>query len=592
MAAPMIPPASAAEFLAASGWARGADRAARRRRQLPPLFPRVHGDGRRAVLMDAPPPHEDPRPFIAVAEWLGSVGLTAPEILARDLDRGLLLLGDFGDDRLRETLDESPAARARALRARHRRAGPPPPPSADGRPAGPRPRPMARRSCCCSPTGIARRSASRSTSTAYRAAWRAVLEPVADDGLGPVTVLRDYHAENIMLVAAAQGVAHFGLLDFQDALAGHPAYDLASVLEDARRDVPPAIERAMIDRYIAATGHGDGVRARLLGARGAAQHPHPRRLHAAVEARRQAGITARFQPRMWGLLERDLAHPALAPVRDWFDANVPAIGARRAVEGDAHEPRSPARSRSGPQIDAAVPRDRDGHGRRPRQAHAPADRDPAQAAGRARRQAADRPCPRPAARGRGRARSWSTSIISPTRSRRISPPAPTDLDVTISDERDVLLETGGGLVQAAPLIDCDPFLVVNSDNFWIDGPADALKLLASQLGRRARWTRCCCSSRTRAPATIAGRAISTWTASAAFAAAAAARVAPFVFTGIQIDRQAPARATRPTGRSRPTSCGTARSPRGAASARSTRACGSTSARRPRSRRPRRRWSDG
>ena len=55
---------------------------------------------------------------------------------------------------------------------------------------------------------------------------------------------------------AATGVAHFGLLDFQDALAGHPAYDLASVLEDARRDVPPAIERAMIDRYVAATGQG------------------------------------------------------------------------------------------------------------------------------------------------------------------------------------------------------------------------------------------------------------------------------------------------------------------------------------------------
>ena len=55
----------------------------------------------------------------------------------------------------------------------------------------------------------------------------------------------------------------------------------------------------------------------------------------------------------------------------------------------------------------------------------------------------------------------------------------TDFGVTISDERGLLLETGGGLVKAAPLIDCDPFLVVNSDNFWVDGPADALKLLAS-----------------------------------------------------------------------------------------------------------------
>src|SRR6185295_2031024 len=92
---------------------------------------------------------------------------------------------------------------------------------------------------------------------AYRDAWTEVLDPVARDGLSPVTVLRDYHAENIMLVAGRGGVEHFGLLDFQDALAGHPAYDLASVLEDARRDVPPEIEREMIDHYSAATGEDE-----------------------------------------------------------------------------------------------------------------------------------------------------------------------------------------------------------------------------------------------------------------------------------------------------------------------------------------------
>src|SRR3954462_1487211 len=107
MASPMTPPTHAPEFLAACGWG-GAE-------ILPlggePSFRRyfrvVEGD-RSAVLMDAPPPHEDPRPFIAVAEWLASVGLSAPQILARDLDKGLLLLGDFGDWRLREILDEDP----------------------------------------------------------------------------------------------------------------------------------------------------------------------------------------------------------------------------------------------------------------------------------------------------------------------------------------------------------------------------------------------------------------------------------------------------------------------------------------------------
>src|SRR5690348_18350513 len=107
MASTMKPPAHAPEFLASSGWAGAeilplAGDASFRR-----YFRVVHGE-RSAVLMDAPPPHEDPRPFIAVAEWLLSRGLSAPEIIARDLEKGLLLLGDFGSSRLRETLDTDP----------------------------------------------------------------------------------------------------------------------------------------------------------------------------------------------------------------------------------------------------------------------------------------------------------------------------------------------------------------------------------------------------------------------------------------------------------------------------------------------------
>src|SRR6476469_5428449 len=107
MASPMTPPAHAPDFLAASGWTGAeilplAGDASFRR-----YFRVVEGD-RSAVLMDAPPPHEDPRPFIAVAEWLASHGLSAPEILSRELDRGLLLLADFGNASLRETLDTEP----------------------------------------------------------------------------------------------------------------------------------------------------------------------------------------------------------------------------------------------------------------------------------------------------------------------------------------------------------------------------------------------------------------------------------------------------------------------------------------------------
>jgi aminoglycoside/choline kinase family phosphotransferase len=137
-----------------------------------------------------------------------------------------------------------------------------------------------------------------------------------------VTVLRDFHAENIMLVGGRSGVEHIGLLDFQDAVTGHPAYDLASVLEDARRDVTPAAERAMLDRYMRTMAPGPAFETAYW-------------VLAAQRNTRILGVFTRlwkrdnkphykaFQPRMWGLLERDLRHPALAPVRAWFDLNVP-----------------------------------------------------------------------------------------------------------------------------------------------------------------------------------------------------------------------------------------------------------------------------
>jgi len=319
MAAPMIPPAHAPRFLATCGWA-GA--------RIEPLagdasfrrYFRVIGEGRSAVLMDAPPPHEDPRPFVAVAEWLSSMGLSAPEIIARDLDRGLLLLDDFGDARLRETLDEEPARERElyelatdVLIHLHRQ------PPMTALPAHGLPEwldeLMLFPDWYCAALGMT------VDVDGYRDAWREVLEPVAADGLGPVTVLRDYHAENVMLIGGRTGIAQVGLLDFQDARAGHPAYDLASVLEDARRDVPPDIERAMIDRYVAATGNGAGFE-RAYWALAAQRNTRIVGVFTRLWKRDNKPHYTSFQPRMWGLLERDLACPELAPVRAWFDANI------------------------------------------------------------------------------------------------------------------------------------------------------------------------------------------------------------------------------------------------------------------------------
>ncbi|WP_206430523.1 phosphotransferase [Sphingomonas sp. ABOLG] len=311
----MIPPPHARPFLAANGWGDAeilplAGDASFRR------YFRVVDGTRRAVLMDAPPPQEDPRPFLAVANWLTDHGFGAPAIYASDDDRGLVLLEDFGDNRMREAIDRDPAATEGlyqnavdvliALRGC---------PAGDWRPYD---RAELHREAAllvewyCPALGLDVDLAG------YTAAWDAVFDHAIFDR--PVTVLRDYHVENLMLV----GDPHrLGLLDFQDALAGHPAYDLVSLLQDARRDVAPELENAMIELYCNVTGEGEAfMRAyHVLGAqRNAKIIGIFTRLWKRDGKPRYPGLC----PRVWTYLERDLAQPALAPVAAWFDANIPA----------------------------------------------------------------------------------------------------------------------------------------------------------------------------------------------------------------------------------------------------------------------------
>jgi len=313
MAPDMIPPAGAAEFLSRQGWGGAtilplAGDASFRR------YFRVVDGARRAVLMDAPPPHEDPRPFIEIAQWLVAHGFAAPKIHGIDLDQGLVLIEDFGDDRMREAVDADPSRELALyesaidiLVALH---------AEDAIPAEPYDRPTLQREAdllvewYCPAVGIDADLAS------YHAAWTEVFEHALPRR--PVTVLRDYHAENLMLTASG-----LGLLDFQDALAGHAAYDLVSLLQDARRDVSPRLETAMLDRYRARVG----------------DDPDFDRAYHVLGAQRNSKIIGIFTrlwqrdgkpryptlcPRVWGYLDRDLAHPALAPVAAWFDATIPA----------------------------------------------------------------------------------------------------------------------------------------------------------------------------------------------------------------------------------------------------------------------------
>ncbi len=308
------------QFLSTAGWSGAAidpipgDASFRR-------YFRIRDDARRAMLMHAPPPHEDPGPFLDVASWLTAHNQRAPEILAADPDRGWVLLEDFGDDRMRDWLDTNPAGEGRAyaaaidaLVALHRQPPGPFPPydiTAYQREAA------LLTEWYCPAMGLA------VDEDGYRAAWDAALAPMMARQEPGVTVLRDYHAENIMLLSPApDGSGEQGLIDFQDALVGHPAYDLVSLLQDARRDVSPELERRMLDRYLAASGAGAEFEAD----------------YARLGAQRNAKIVGIFTrlwkrdgkqrylayiPRVWEAMERDLEHPALEPVATWFAANIP-----------------------------------------------------------------------------------------------------------------------------------------------------------------------------------------------------------------------------------------------------------------------------
>jgi N-acetylmuramate 1-kinase len=302
----MTPPASAPDFLERAGWG-GATIAPLAGDASFRRYFRILGAKGNAVLMDAPPPHEDTRPFLKVADHLHHLGFAAPRILARDVDAGLVLLEDFGDDRMREALDIDPSREDAIytqaidlIRDLHRHPSGELPPydmAVYQREAGLFPE------WYMPAVGL-------EVAPGWTEAWDAALAPIAQDQ--STTVLRDYHAENIMLLPDGS----LGLLDFQDALAGHPAYDLVSLLQDARRDVSPELEARMMDYY----GSLDRSAYALLGAQ---RNAKILGIFTRLWKRDGKPRYTAFQPRMWTYLERDLEHPALAPVKAWFDAHVP-----------------------------------------------------------------------------------------------------------------------------------------------------------------------------------------------------------------------------------------------------------------------------
>lgn len=305
-------------FLAAAGWADATrrplagDASARRYERL------ARPSGGRAVLMISPAADEISR-FSRIDRWLRAAGFSAPEIFAEDAAAGLMLLEDLGDDLLSRLLHDDPAREGEIyafvtdfLLDLHRL----PAPEFVAPLDGPALAELVELTVAQYPT--LSQTAAEAVPGAIAALY-AGLAPVA-----PVLCLRDFHAENALWLPERRGTARLGLLDFQDAVAAHPAYDLVSALQDVRRAVSPAVAARERARYAAARGldPDDFDRAcALLGAQ---------------RALRIQGVFARLaklygkphyldlMPRNWANLMHNLAHPALADLAATVTAAFPA----------------------------------------------------------------------------------------------------------------------------------------------------------------------------------------------------------------------------------------------------------------------------
>jgi len=342
------------DFLQAAGFAD----AERRRMQgdaSTRSYDRLTLAGRTAILMNAPrrpdgPPvrhgkpysaiahlAEDVKPFVAIARALRQRGFAAPEIFHADLDAGLLLLEDLGTEPIVGIAPPAPiperyAVAVDVLVALHGQKVPPVLPLSPGNDyriphydedaflieaellldwyLPHRDRPVA-----------------ENMREEFAALWRTALQPAIEDG--STWVLRDYHSPNLLWLPERAGIARIGLLDFQDAVMGPAAYDLSSLLQDARVDVPESLEATELGRYLelrrSVDRSFDATAFQALYATLAAERATKiLGIFARLDRRDGKPQYLRHMPRVWGYLNRALAHPALVALRAWYGRHVPA----------------------------------------------------------------------------------------------------------------------------------------------------------------------------------------------------------------------------------------------------------------------------
>jgi N-acetylmuramate 1-kinase len=331
--------------------------------------------GRRAILMIAPrrpdgPPIRLGKPysqlvhlaesvhaFVAVADGLRSQGFSAPEIYGADLDAGLLVIEDLGplgvvDDA--GPMPERYRASVEALAELHIRTLPGELPVANG---------LTHKLYRYDLEALsieaellldwyfpysAKRSPNASQRLSFVDHWVSTLEPVLS---GPKTwTLRDYHSPNLIWLPEREGVRQVGIIDFQDCVLGHPAYDVASLLQDARVTVPETLELQLLGAYARARRHHDpafdlGAFTAAYAILGAQRATKILGIFIRLDRRDGKPAYLKHLPRVEAYLRRCLAHPALAKLRGWYETNLPAL---IQEAGPTHE-----RARTDPDGDVA-----------------------------------------------------------------------------------------------------------------------------------------------------------------------------------------------------------------------------------------------
>ena len=280
--------------------------------------------GTSCILMDAPPENCGPQdPFISAAGHLAGLGFSAPKIIAADRDAGFILMEDLGDDifarvaeRCPETESEMYAAAIECLASLYaaRDPGPFPPytPEMQADFAA-----LSFEWYCTASGG--------STGSSVLERFLGTVRDLISGLRGPeVFTHRDFHAENLIWLPGRSGVRRVGLLDFQDAVRFHPAYDLVSILEDARRDLSEELRQQCIRKYCSLTGSGEADLQRDLAICGAQRNLRIVGIFAQLAVRDGKLGYLNLLPRVWGHLQRDLSHPALSSLAAIVNSQIPA----------------------------------------------------------------------------------------------------------------------------------------------------------------------------------------------------------------------------------------------------------------------------